>query len=154
MIITVFVFFFSFKESVHQLCCSLLKSLYPRALHIAKKITGLENETKAVESFRRLIQSPSMYFNEEPFPRNESDEKAHRKCSNEKGKILARRAILGTEPLACVAWRFLSKLSALRKRGSRDNKRQSREKPPLRARDPRGFAARFHQTEKPNRRAA
>ena len=87
-------------------------------MNIAKKITGLENERKAVESFRKVIQSPSMYFNEEPFPRNESDEKAHRKCSNEKGKISARRAILGTGPLACVAWRFLSKLSALRKRGS------------------------------------
>lgn len=94
MIITVFVLvFFSFKESVHQLGWSLLKSLYPQALTIAKSITGLKNETKAVESFRKLIQSPSMYFNEEPFPQNESDEKAHRKCSNEKGKILARRAI-------------------------------------------------------------
>jgi len=33
-----------------------------------------------------------MYFNEEPFPRNESDERAHRWCSNEKGKILAPTA--------------------------------------------------------------
>ena len=58
--------------------------------------------------------------------------------------------------LACAAWRFLSRLSALRKRGSCDNKPQSHEEPgrdttadsPLRTRDPRDFAARFHQTRK------
>ena len=63
--------------------------------------------------------------------------------------------------LACAAWRFLSRLSALKKRGSCDNKSQSHEEPgrdttadsPLRTRDPRDFAARFHQTEKPNRQA-
>ena len=64
-----------------------MESLYPQALTIAKSITGLDDETKAVELFRKLIHSPSMYFNEEPFPRNESDERAHRKCSNVKGKI-------------------------------------------------------------------
>ena len=55
----------------------------------------------------------------------------------------------------------LSKLSGLRKRGGRDNKPQRRDLPgrettsalPLRARNPCGFAARFHQTEKPNRQA-
>jgi len=83
---------FTLIESVHQLGWSLLELLYPQALTIAKSITGLDNETKAVESFRKLIHSPSMYFNEEPFPRNESDEKAHKKCSNEKGKILAPTA--------------------------------------------------------------
>ena len=54
-------------------------------LNIAKSVTGLNDNTKAVESFRKLIHSPSMYFNEAPFPKNESDERAHRKCNSEKG---------------------------------------------------------------------
>jgi len=71
-------------ESVHQLGWSLLKKLYPEAVDIAKTVTGLENETEAVKSFRQFIHSPSMYFNEEPFPKNESDERAHRKCNSER----------------------------------------------------------------------
>ena len=35
----------------------------------------------------------------------------------------------GVESLACVAWRFLSNLSALGKRGSRDIERKSHEEP-------------------------
>ena len=66
---------------------SLLKSLYPEAVQIAKTITGLDNGTAAVKSFRRFIQLPSMYFNEEPFPKNESDERAYRKCHSERGKV-------------------------------------------------------------------
>lgn len=56
-------------------------------MDIAKSITGLDNITEAVKSFRKLIHSPSMYFNQELFPKNESNERAYRKCSNEKGKI-------------------------------------------------------------------
>ena len=44
--------------------------------------------------------------------------------------------------LACVAWRFLSKLT---------ERAEKAESP--RVRDPRGFAARFRRTEKPNRQA-
>lgn len=64
-----------------------MKSLYPQAVDIAKSVANLENETEAVKTFRRLIKSPSMYFNEAPFPKNESDERAHRKCNNERGKV-------------------------------------------------------------------
>lgn len=77
------------EESVHQLGWSLLKKLYPEAVDIAKTVTGLENETEAVKSFRQFIHSPSMYFNEEPFPKNESGERAHRKCNSERGKTYA-----------------------------------------------------------------
>ncbi|XP_015772663.1 PREDICTED: uncharacterized protein LOC107350921 [Acropora digitifera] len=71
-------------ESVHQLGWTLLKSLYPQAVDIAKSVANVENETEAVKTFRRLIKSPSMYFNEAPFPKNESDERAHRKCNSER----------------------------------------------------------------------
>lgn len=64
-----------------------MKSLYPQAVDIAKSVTRLDSETEAVKSFRRLINSPSMYFNEAPFPKNESDERAHRKCNSERGKV-------------------------------------------------------------------
>lgn len=75
------------KDSVHQLGWSALELLYPRAIEIAKEVTGLDNDTQAVKSFRRFIDSPSMYFNQEPFPKNESDERAHRKCNSERGKM-------------------------------------------------------------------
>lgn len=71
-------------ESVYKLGWSLLESIYPQVLDIAKSVTGFTNESKAVESFRKLVHSPSMFFNEQPFPKNESDERAHRKCNSEK----------------------------------------------------------------------
>lgn len=43
--------------------------------------------------------------------------------------------------LASVAWRFLRKLSELRKRGSRDNKPQSREEPGIETTRFRDFGA-------------
>ena len=54
------------------------------------------------------------------------------------------KIILGTtqdrsSSLASVAWRFLSNLSALRKRGSHQKERQGREEPGIES----GFAARF-----------
>ena len=60
--------------------------------------------------------------------------------------------------LACVAWRFFKQVERAVKAGNRDNKLQSCEEPgrettSLRPREPRGFAARFHQTGKPNHHA-
>ena len=75
------------KESVHQLGWSMLRSLYPKAVDIAKTLTGKENTSEAVRLFRQFIHSPSMYFNEEPFPKNESNDKAHRKCNSEAGEF-------------------------------------------------------------------
>lgn len=83
----IFSHFFSSTESVYKLGWSLLESIYPQVLDIAKSVTGFTNESKAVESFRKLVHSPSMFFNEQPFPKNESDERAHRKCNSEKGSV-------------------------------------------------------------------
>lgn len=98
------------EESVHQLGWSLLKKLYPEAVDIAKTVTGLENETEAVKSFRQFIHSPSMYFNEEPFPKNESDERAHRKCNSERGKTYASTPALNTEQRMASLRQKLEKL--------------------------------------------
>lgn len=43
------------------------------------------NDTEAVKKFRVMLTDRSNYFNEEPFPMNESNEEAYKKCSNIEG---------------------------------------------------------------------
>lgn len=43
-----------------------------------------DNET-AVTKFRAKLNSSESYFNAEPFPKNESDKDAHKKCSDIEG---------------------------------------------------------------------
>lgn len=50
-------------------------------LEIARNVTKIDNVTEAVEKFRELLTDRSNYFNDEPFPKNESDKIAHAKCS-------------------------------------------------------------------------
>ena len=91
----------------------MLRSLYPKAVDIAKSITGKENTTEAVKSFRQFINSPSMYFNEQPFPKNESDERAYRKCNSVRGKLKrAMSALYGntlkfTNSTVFHQWKYL-----------------------------------------------
>ena len=63
----------------------MLNKLYSQALKIAKQITKKENDDEAVREFRNHLNSSAMYFNENPFPENESNEEAYRKCKNVKG---------------------------------------------------------------------
>ena len=49
---------------------------------MARNVTGLHNDTEAVKKFREMLTERSNYFNEEPFPKNESNEEAHKRCSN------------------------------------------------------------------------
>ena len=51
----------------------------------AKSTTGIDNETEAVIEFRKKLDSPDNYFNKEPFPANESDDQAHKRCSSIEG---------------------------------------------------------------------
>ena len=53
-----------------------------QVLEVARNVTGLDNNTEAVKKFREMLTDRSNYFNEEPFPKNESDEEAHKRCSN------------------------------------------------------------------------
>jgi len=63
----------------------MLDGLYQQAVVIAKQITKKENDDEAVLEFRKHLNSSEMYFNEHPFPKNESNEEAFRKCKSEKG---------------------------------------------------------------------
>lgn len=63
----------------------MLKEFYPKVISIAKEVSGMSNESQAVAWFKSYINSSVMYFNQDPFPANESDEMAHHKCSNRKG---------------------------------------------------------------------
>ena len=64
----------------------MLDNLYRKAIVIAKQITKKENTDEAVLEFRKHLNSSAMYFNEHPFPENESNEEAFFKCKSVKGK--------------------------------------------------------------------
>ena len=51
-------------------------------MEAAKSATGEHNETTAIKKFKEQLNSTDEYFNDEAFPKNESDENAHAKCSN------------------------------------------------------------------------
>ena len=64
----------------------MLDDLYRQAVVIAKQITKKENQDEAVHEFRKHLNSSAMYFNEHPFPENESNAEAFFKCRNVKGE--------------------------------------------------------------------
>ena len=47
---------------------------------MAKNVTGFENESVAIERFKVHLSDRSQYFNEKPFPQNESFEEARKNC--------------------------------------------------------------------------
>jgi hypothetical protein len=68
----------------------MVRQLYPQAIQIAKNITGIQNDSIAVQEFKNYINRPEMFLNQESFPANESDERAHFICSNVRGKCLSK----------------------------------------------------------------
>jgi len=42
----------------------------------------LENETEAIREFKKRLNASDNYFNDKPFPANESDKNAHELCSS------------------------------------------------------------------------
>ena len=52
---------------------------------VAREVTGEANNATAVKKFREKLNSSESYFNAEPIPKNESDEEAHKKCSDIEG---------------------------------------------------------------------
>ena len=49
-------------------------------------MTGVsDNDTEAVIQFKQKLNSSEMYYNTQPFPQNESDEEAHKKCRDIEG---------------------------------------------------------------------
>jgi len=84
---------FFFSDEVSDLGWKMLDGLYQQAVVIAKQITKKENDDEAVLEFRKHLNSSEMYFNEHPFPENESNEEAFRKCKSEKGANVLISAI-------------------------------------------------------------
>lgn len=54
-------------------------------MEIAREVTGENDNHTAITKFRGTLNSSGSYFNAEPIPKNESDEEAHRKCSDIEG---------------------------------------------------------------------
>ena len=69
-------------DEVYALGEKMLKQLYPRAVGIAKQITGMNETDKAVEEFKKRLEDQSMFFNEEKIPENESNKDAFAKCTS------------------------------------------------------------------------
>lgn len=75
-------------NQVYSLGEKMLNQLYPRAVEIAKKITGKKNENQAIEELKERLKDQSMYFNDRKIPENESNKDAFSKCTSmEEAKI-------------------------------------------------------------------
>ncbi|KAL9980551.1 hypothetical protein ACROYT_G009153 [Oculina patagonica] len=59
-----------------------LKYFYDQVKDIAKKYTNKSNEAEAIQAFKDILNSTSMWHNNGPFPKNESDENAFKKCTS------------------------------------------------------------------------
>jgi uncharacterized protein (DUF885 family) len=68
-------------DKIHELGKEKLKTLYPEAEKAAENETGKSGED-AVASFKNILNDQSSYFNDAPFPSNESNEIAFEKCTN------------------------------------------------------------------------
>ena len=74
-------------EEIHRIGNEQLHVLYPEAKKIAINYFG-KNENKSVISFKQKLNNQSSYFNDAPFPTNESNDEAFTNCSSlEKAKI-------------------------------------------------------------------
>lgn len=69
-------------DEVYNLGEKMLNRLYPRAVQIAKNITGKQSEDEAVADFKKRLEDQSMFFNDEKIPENESNKDAFSKCTN------------------------------------------------------------------------
>ena len=75
-------------DKVYNLGKTMLNKLYPRAVQIAKELTGQQDENQAVVAFKKRLEQQSMFFNEEKIPENESNKDAIEKCTSmEQAKI-------------------------------------------------------------------
>jgi len=95
----VIIFPFSVAE-VHDMGWKMLRRLYQQAVLIAKTITMKDKEDEAVTEFTKYLNSSELYFNEHPFPENESNEEAHLKCKSVQGKIFIEINLFNRVPRA------------------------------------------------------
>ncbi|XP_068748355.1 uncharacterized protein [Montipora capricornis] len=57
-----------------------LKFFYDEVIDIAKRYTSKTNESEAIQAFRKILNSTTMWHNNGSFPKNESDSNAFKKC--------------------------------------------------------------------------
>ena len=50
---------------------------------LAKEIANVNDTDEAIKKFKNISSSPEEYFNDGPFPKNETGKEAERKCSSE-----------------------------------------------------------------------
>ena len=74
-----------YVDEVHAIGWNQLITFYRKAVDIVKKITGRENETEAVSEFKTRWKSFSLCLNKQPFPLNESNNEAFKKCRTKRG---------------------------------------------------------------------
>lgn len=71
-------------DEIYDKGTKVLNELYPKMESLAKEITNTSNTDEAIKKFKKMSSSPDHYFNDEPFPQNESGKEAQRKCSSER----------------------------------------------------------------------
>ena len=69
-------------DEIYEIGQEALKVLYPQAIEIARNITGESNNETAIREFKMLLNTTEQYFNDEPFPANESNPAAFKNCSD------------------------------------------------------------------------
>ncbi|XP_068740560.1 uncharacterized protein [Montipora capricornis] len=67
-------------DEVHDLGRKMLDELYPEVLAIARSVTLEQTNETAKDAFILRLNESDMFFNDKPFPRNESDATAHKLC--------------------------------------------------------------------------
>lgn len=68
----------------HEIC--LIKIIF-QVLEIARSVTGQADNETAKDLFIERLNQSDMFFNEKPFPANESNKKAHDLCSSVEGAM-------------------------------------------------------------------
>ena len=51
---------------------------------LAKEIANVSDTKSAIKKFKEIATSPQEYFNDGPFPKNETGVEAQRQCSSER----------------------------------------------------------------------
>ena len=69
-------------EKLLELGRTKLNDFYSEAVNIALNYTEKSENGSHLEAFKQMLQQQSNYFNNAPFPGNESDDEAYIKCSN------------------------------------------------------------------------
>ncbi|XP_068679121.1 uncharacterized protein [Montipora foliosa] len=67
-------------KEVHDLGKKMLNKLYPEVLAIARSVTLQKTNETAKDAFIVRLNESDMFFNDEPFPGNESDTTAYKLC--------------------------------------------------------------------------